>query len=133
VTYRFPAMSPCSTCGRENVEGSRACLACGRAPVVASHAGDRRIHTLGPAQWTLAALALLLLMLACGGGARSPGGALPAPTIAATELTDGWALQAANEVTDPGATIATVGYATTGWHPVTLPSTVLAGLVADGV
>ena len=55
------------------------------------------------------------------------------PRSRPTELTDGWSLRTADEVTDPGDAIATVGYPTTGWHPVTLPSTVLAGLVADGV
>ena len=73
-------------------------------------------------------------MLACSGGARSSVAPSTGPVaIAATELTDGWSLRSADEVTDPGDAIATVGYPTTGWHPVTLPSTVLAGLVADGV
>ena len=90
---------------------------------------------LGRPRWgALAALALLVSMLACSSGARSPGASSPGPvTIKATELTDGWALRSADEVPDPGTAIATVGYPVTGWHPVKLPSTVLAGLVADGV
>jgi exo-1,4-beta-D-glucosaminidase len=79
------------------------------------------------------ALALLALLLACTDSTRSPAAASPRVTIGSIGLTDGWALRAADEVTDPGDTIATVGYPTTGWNPVTLPSTVLAGLVADGV
>src|SRR6266540_970497 len=42
-------------------------------------------------------------------------------------------LTAANNDTDTGATISQVGYGTSGWYPVTLPSTALAGLVANNV
>ena len=94
---------------------------------------ERRTRTLGRRRTAIAALALLVPMLACT-NARSPGAPSPRPaTIEATELTDGWSLRTADEVTDPGDAIATVGYPTTGWHPVTLPSTVLGGLVADDV
>ena len=94
---------------------------------------ERRTCVLGRKWLALAALALLVPMLACD-GARPSGAPSPRPaTIEATELTDGWALQVADEVTDPGDAIATVGYPTTGWHPVTLPTTVLGGLVADGL
>jgi len=68
-----------------------------------------------------AAFALLALVIASADGARSPATASPSLTIGTTELTDGWALRAANEVADPGGAIATVGYPTTGWHPITLP------------
>ena len=93
----------------------------------------RHARTLQRRGSAVVAFALLALLIASADGARSPAAAAPPLTVGATELTDGWALQAANEVTDPGDTIATVGYPTTGWHPVTLPSTVLAGLTADGV
>ncbi|HEX3300382.1 MAG TPA: hypothetical protein VHW68_09745, partial [Actinomycetota bacterium] len=93
----------------------------------------RHARTLQRTGSAVVAFALLALLIASADGARSPAAAAPPLTVGATELTDGWALQAANEVTDPGDTIATVGYPTTGWHPVTLPSTVLAGLTADGV
>src|ERR671929_494850 len=56
-----------------------------------------------------------------------------AATVSSTELTSGWSLRSANNVTDTGATISQPGYATTGWYPITVPSTVLAGLVANNV
>lgn len=76
----------------------------------------------------LAATFTLLLTV----GIARPGGA-GAATVNSTELTSGWALRSASNVSDTGATISQVGYGTTGWNPVTLPSTVLAGLVADNV
>jgi len=54
-------------------------------------------------------------------------------TQSSTELTTGWALRSANAVTDTGATISQPGYNTAGWSPISLPSTVLAGLVANNV
>jgi len=56
-----------------------------------------------------------------------------AATVGSTELTGGWALRSATGLTDTGAAISQVGYSTAGWNPVTLPSTVLAGLVANNV
>ena len=56
-----------------------------------------------------------------------------AATVSSTELTSGWSLRSANNVTDTGATISQPGYSTTGWYPITAPSTVLAGLVANNV
>src|SRR5262252_5492456 len=78
-------------------------------------------------------LAVPSLLVAATDGSRSTAAASSALTIGAGQLTAGWALQSADQVTDAPASIATVGYPTTGWHPVTLPSTVLAGLAADGV
>jgi exo-1,4-beta-D-glucosaminidase len=57
----------------------------------------------------------------------------PSPTVSSTELSQGWALRSANVVTDTGGTISQVGYGTSGWYPIVLPSTVLAGLVANNV
>jgi len=57
----------------------------------------------------------------------------PAPTVSSTELTTGFSLISANNVTDPGTTISTVGYNVTSWYPITVPSTVMAGLVANNV
>ncbi|MFI6319357.1 glycosyl hydrolase 2 galactose-binding domain-containing protein [Nonomuraea sp. NPDC050556] len=74
-------------------------------------------------------LAILLLALSV----VHPTAASAAATLASTELTSGWALRSATGLADTGATISHVGYATTGWNPVTLPSTVLAGLVANNV
>jgi exo-1,4-beta-D-glucosaminidase len=48
-------------------------------------------------------------------------------------LTQGWSLISANNVTDSGVTISQPGYAVSSWYPITVPSTVLAGLVANGV
>src|SRR5690348_13131946 len=56
-----------------------------------------------------------------------------AATASSTELTSGWSLRSANNVIDTGATISQPGYATTGWYPISLPTTVLAGLVANNV
>src|SRR5437588_2039776 len=56
-----------------------------------------------------------------------------AATVSSTELTSGWSLRTATNVTDTGATISQPGYSTTGWYPITVPSTVLAGLVANNV
>ncbi len=55
------------------------------------------------------------------------------PTVSSAELTQGWTLVSANNVADGGATISQLGYNVSSWYPVTLPSTVLAGLVANGV
>jgi len=86
---------------------------------------EGRGRSLGRMRFAISALALLTVMLASTDSTRVPAAASPRLTIGATELTDGWALRAADEVSDPGDSIATVGYPTTGWHPVTLPSTVV--------
>ncbi len=64
------------------------------------------------------------------GPTQTPG---PAPTVSSTELTQGWSLISANNVTDPGTTVSTVGYSVSSWYPITVPSTVMAGLVANNV
>ena len=79
-------------------------------------------------------LLTLTLVLVIGIGSSGKAAAVTtAATVGSSELSTGWALRSANEVTDTGATISQVGYGTVGWHPVSLPSTVLAGLVADNV
>src|SRR3990172_8882794 len=54
-----------------------------------------------------------------------------------TELTfplqDGWAIRSSAEVRQGGAAIATAGYDSAGWLPTTVPSTVLAALIANKV
>src|SRR5881398_1769783 len=60
-------------------------------------------------------------------------GRASAATVSSTQLTTGWALRSATNVTDTGATISQPGYSTSGWYPISLPSTVLAGLVANNV
>src|SRR6266540_219995 len=79
-------------------------------------------------------LVSLTLVLVIGIGSRGTAAAVTtSPTVGSTELSAGWALRSANNVTDTGATISQVGYGTSGWYPVTLPSTALAGLVANNV
>src|SRR5262249_53258872 len=48
-------------------------------------------------------------------------------------LHDAWKMQASTKVTAAPADIATRGFAATGWVPITVPTTVLAGLVAAKV
>jgi exo-1,4-beta-D-glucosaminidase len=64
------------------------------------------------------------------GPTQTPG---PAPTVSSTELTQGWSLISANNTSDTGTTISQPGYSPSGWYPITVPSTVLAGLVANNV
>jgi len=47
-------------------------------------------------------------------------------------LHSGWRLQSSCQIHADGAQISTPGFATTGWHSTTVPSTVVAALVADG-
>src|SRR5689334_15224541 len=56
-----------------------------------------------------------------------------APIVSSTELTQGWSLISANNVSDSGAAISQTGYNVSTWYPITVPSTVLAGLVANNV
>ncbi len=64
------------------------------------------------------------------GPTQTPG---PTPTVSSTELTQGWSLISANNVTDNGTTISQTGYNVSSWYPITVPSTVLAGLVANNI
>jgi exo-1,4-beta-D-glucosaminidase len=51
-----------------------------------------------------------------------------------TLLANGWTIQASSKVTgSTGAQISVPGFATAGWYPITVPSTVFAGLVANQV
>lgn len=53
-------------------------------------------------------------------------------TISQLELRNGWALQSSCLVKARGPQISRVKFQTAGWHAVTVPSTVVAALVADG-
>ena len=91
------------------------------------------LHIRSPlTRWRRTAVVGLALGVAAAIGVVASGEA-QAATISSTELTSGWALHTATGLADTGGTISQVGYSTTGWNPVTLPSTVLAGLVADNV
>ncbi len=46
-------------------------------------------------------------------------------------LRDGWMLQSSCKIAATGAQISVAGFRTDGWHATTVPSTVLAALVAD--
>ncbi len=51
---------------------------------------------------------------------------------ASLELHSGWMLQSSCQVKAGGEQISRAGFRTSGWHAATVPSTVLAALVADG-
>jgi exo-1,4-beta-D-glucosaminidase len=48
-------------------------------------------------------------------------------------LTKGWTLQSSAKVADKGEVLSTAKAVTKGWYPVTVPTTVFAGLVQNGV
>ncbi len=48
-------------------------------------------------------------------------------------LADGWQIQSSALVTNDGRMIASDEMSTTGWHPASVPETVLSALVKDGV
>jgi exo-1,4-beta-D-glucosaminidase len=48
------------------------------------------------------------------------------------DLREGWAIQSSTEVAEGGPAVSEPGFATTGWHDATVPTTVVAALVADG-
>jgi beta-galactosidase/beta-glucuronidase len=47
-------------------------------------------------------------------------------------LSNGWQLQDASQVPQEGAVISSAGFQPQGWHPATVPGTVLTSLVNDG-
>jgi len=80
-------------------------------------------------------MCLVIVLILSKGGCRMNIRAREAPVfkVESMELSQGWALISANEVTDEGATISQVGYGISNWYPTTVPSTVFAALVANGV
>jgi exo-1,4-beta-D-glucosaminidase len=50
-----------------------------------------------------------------------------------TLLTNGWAIQPAGQVSEPGEVISAIGFAPNHWYPTTVPSTVAGTLVDDKV
>jgi exo-1,4-beta-D-glucosaminidase len=46
-------------------------------------------------------------------------------------LRDNWSIQSSENLKDNGKGISMSGYAAKGWYPITMPSTVLAALVAN--
>jgi len=80
------------------------------------------------AAFFLAALAFVLALFA-------PAGRMLAGSRDATNdrvlFHDGWMLQSSCKVAAKGAQISVTGFRTEGWHVTTVPSTVVAALVAD--
>src|SRR5580765_7966378 len=48
-------------------------------------------------------------------------------------LTDGWKMQSATRVADAGAIVSQPGYKTADWYSVSVPTTIIAGLLANKV
>src|SRR6185312_465385 len=48
-------------------------------------------------------------------------------------LHEGWQMQSATKVTDEGAAISKTGYSPAGWYKVEVPTTIIAGLLANKV
>jgi len=46
-------------------------------------------------------------------------------------LKDGWQMQSAVKVTDAGAAVSQTGYESPGWYKVSVPTTIIAGLLAN--
>ena len=46
-------------------------------------------------------------------------------------LKDGWQMQSATRLTDAGAVISQAGYTTADWYKVSVPTTIIAGLLAN--
>ena len=73
-------------------------------------------------------LALFLALVLLPTGSRADSKIQQSKRLA---LHDGWMLQSSCKLSGGGAQISTAGFHTDGWHSTTVPSTVLAALVAD--
>lgn len=69
----------------------------------------------------------LLTTLAGSAAAAAERGANTLP------LAQGWALQSSAQVKDAGEVVSSPAFKAEGWYPITVPSTVVAGLVANKV
>ncbi|MEA3364630.1 MAG: hypothetical protein U9Q79_03230, partial [Candidatus Hydrogenedentes bacterium] len=67
--------------------------------------------------------AIMVLVIAATFGARAE----------IISLQDNWHIQSSAAIGQDAATIASPGLDVTGWYPATVPTTVLAALVANGV
>jgi exo-1,4-beta-D-glucosaminidase len=94
--------------------------------------------------YRIVAFALVLVLTLSASGWSTAGAGVSAgeslsetlasvPAVGSMELSQGWALISANNVTDNGDTVSQVGYDVSSWYPITIPSTVMAGLVANNV
>ncbi len=77
--------------------------------------------------WACQFLGVILLLLgtACGTPEES--------VTTSRQLTDGWFIRAAADVTGNGAEVSSVGFDTSGWFATSVPSTPMAALVANGL
>src|SRR5215471_2962617 len=55
------------------------------------------------------------------------------PLVAQTALRDGWKVQSSAKVPDSGEKVSLLGYSTPGWYLTSVPKTVFAVLVENGV
>jgi exo-1,4-beta-D-glucosaminidase len=114
---------------RTGEPGSKGAKPVVRRPAVESGAGA------GASQPGLRfAIVLAAAVFALGGtlsAALEARGAANNPSI--TSLQQGWAIQSSSKVPASGEAISTPQFKPEGWYPATVPSTVLAALVADHV
>jgi exo-1,4-beta-D-glucosaminidase len=76
----------------------------------------------------------LMQALLAGSGSQTLGAQATAPPAPERiELARGWSLQSSAHVTGAGAAISTAGFDTRGWYTTTVPTTLVAALVAAGV
>ena len=48
-------------------------------------------------------------------------------------LRDGWQMQSSTQVAEAGASLSQAGYKTSGWYKVSVPTTIIAGLLSNKV
>ena len=77
-------------------------------------------------------IAMTIASLALAGLAAKPSRAEERPA-GKYVLKQGWAIQSSEKVKETGEELATAGFQAQGWYPASIPSTVLAALVANGV
>src|SRR5581483_8514859 len=77
---------------------------------------------------------ILLFAGGCCTGKKNSGNAkLFSPGSGTIELTKNWSLISANGIADGGEKVSTAKFDSSKWYPITIPSTIMAGLVANGV
>jgi len=87
---------------------------------------------------------LVVILLTAGGKNKTPfpkeGSTIQSSNVMSGTLVnetlflkEGWAIQSSSEVTQGGEIISTIGFSPVGWYPTSVPSTVLAALIENGV
>ncbi|HEV2500252.1 MAG TPA: beta galactosidase jelly roll domain-containing protein [Terriglobia bacterium] len=77
--------------------------------------------------------AILLLIIAVASSFAAPSNADLSQPGASVTLRQGWQIQSSAKVGEAGGVILTAGYRPSGWYSTTMPTTVLAALVAAKV